>query len=232
MTIKRLQYRIKDGETDLNADTFNSRFYDIDSRLHALETVSITWQDAVSELQQFGLARINGALSPVLEQAQDMVSALQEQQEAWQAWWDAEKIVVENLHAAQLAELVAAGNAQVAEATSQAVQAGEYAAILQANMGRLLAVNMSGLSAVSLDVSAHDVFELSSIDTNFTLHLANMTGGNTISIFIANGSGRVTWADTIKWQGEVAPTLSAKIDVVILSMLSSTIIGSYAIDHG
>lgn len=61
------KYRVKDGLTKLGEAFFNPVFGDIDLRLVALEQVKITWEDAVDALTQYGLARINDALLPALD---------------------------------------------------------------------------------------------------------------------------------------------------------------------
>lgn len=61
------KYRVKDGLTKLGEAYFNPVFGDIDLRLVSLEQVKITWEDAVDALTQYGLARINDALLPALD---------------------------------------------------------------------------------------------------------------------------------------------------------------------
>ncbi|MDO5674774.1 MAG: hypothetical protein Q4G66_07660 [bacterium] len=103
MTIKRDAYRFKDGVTDLSADTFNQIFADLDARLHSLEQLGVTWKDAVSELQQFGLARINGALAPILEDMVGSVELLKAERVSFVEWWESVKEEVQNIHAASVA---------------------------------------------------------------------------------------------------------------------------------
>ncbi len=88
MTIKRTQYQFKDGKTTLSAETFNAIFFDLDARLHGLEQMEVSWEDAVSELQQYGLSRINGALGPVLDQANSDVAAMEQQKADITDWWN------------------------------------------------------------------------------------------------------------------------------------------------
>lgn len=103
MAVKRDAYRFKDGVTDLSAKTFNQIFSDLDARLHSLEQLGVTWKDAVFELQQFGLERINGALAPVLEQMTSDVAELNTQRTSFLAWWDSVKEDVVDIHAAAAA---------------------------------------------------------------------------------------------------------------------------------
>lgn len=103
MAIKRDAYRFKDGVTGLSADTFNQIFYDLDARLHSLELLGVTWKDAVAELQQYGLARINGALAPVLEDLVNRVDVLKSEHTSFVEWWASVKENVQDIHAASVA---------------------------------------------------------------------------------------------------------------------------------
>ncbi len=77
MARKLIYYRFRDGQTTLDEKELNKRFFDIDARLHALELLSISWQEAVSQVQNEGLKRINELIIPVLEQAQEELSQIQ-----------------------------------------------------------------------------------------------------------------------------------------------------------
>lgn len=76
MTMDLETYKITDGQTPLSAETFNPRFYAIVRRLHALETVVIDWSAAVSQVQNYGLKRINEAIVPLVEGLKSDVAAL------------------------------------------------------------------------------------------------------------------------------------------------------------
>lgn len=102
MAIKRDKYRFKDGATSLDAATFNLIFFDLDARLHALESLGVTWQDAVRELQQYGLARINGALAPLLSETQANIDDLIGKKDAFSAWWAAVQPDVQQVFAASV----------------------------------------------------------------------------------------------------------------------------------
>ncbi len=69
------KYRFRDGVTPLNADTFNSRFFDIDARIHTLEQLKISWEKAISEVRNFAAERLNIVLAP----AQDTIDSLTQQ---------------------------------------------------------------------------------------------------------------------------------------------------------
>jgi uncharacterized coiled-coil protein SlyX len=77
------KYRFRDGVTPLNADTFNSRFFDIDARIHTLEQLKISWEKAISEVRNFAAERLNIVLAPaqdtidsLTQQVQDLISSL------------------------------------------------------------------------------------------------------------------------------------------------------------
>jgi hypothetical protein len=71
------QYRIKDNVTPLNGSTFGHIFGDIDARIDGLESIVITWKQAVAEVQNFGIKRINGMLEPVLTAANNSLAGIQ-----------------------------------------------------------------------------------------------------------------------------------------------------------
>jgi len=72
------QYRVKDGKTPLSGAELSWRFFDIDGRLHQLELLKISWQEAVAEVQNHGLERINTVIQPILEQASILVADAQD----------------------------------------------------------------------------------------------------------------------------------------------------------
>ncbi|RUM88241.1 MAG: hypothetical protein DSZ24_04245 [Thermodesulfatator sp.] len=65
--IKRAQYRFQEGYTPLSADELNRRFFDLDSRLDALERLKVSWEEAVEKVQRLGLERLNQVLLPVIQ---------------------------------------------------------------------------------------------------------------------------------------------------------------------
>lgn len=82
MTMDLETYKLTDGQTPLSAETFNPRFYAIVRRLHALETVVIDWNAAVSQVQNYGLQRINESIKPLLDSLKADLQALIDQGEA------------------------------------------------------------------------------------------------------------------------------------------------------
>jgi hypothetical protein len=72
------QYRVKDGKTSLSAEELNFRFFDLDGRLHQLELLKVSWQEAVAEVQNHGLERINSVIQPILDQAGALVATAQD----------------------------------------------------------------------------------------------------------------------------------------------------------
>jgi hypothetical protein len=92
--LQREKYRIKDGQTALNAEELNARFFDLDGRIHTLEGLKVSWEDAITAVQAFGLERINGVVQPVLEAANSILTeieatlqALRDDQTAVQDTW-------------------------------------------------------------------------------------------------------------------------------------------------
>jgi hypothetical protein len=83
------QYNIKDGKTPLNAEELSFRFLDIDGRLHQLELLKISWEQAVVEIQNHGLERINNTVQPVLDAASALVDEAQADLDAMSGQWQA-----------------------------------------------------------------------------------------------------------------------------------------------
>jgi YD repeat-containing protein len=79
MPIRFDSYRFVDGRTPLSAAVFNKIFRDLDARAAALEAESVSWQDAVQTLTTGGLARIDGALGPLLELAESQIAQFPQQ---------------------------------------------------------------------------------------------------------------------------------------------------------
>jgi len=67
MTLDLEKYATVDGQTSLDASYFNSRWYAIVRRLHALELLSVDWASAIAEVQNYGLSRINDAVQPLID---------------------------------------------------------------------------------------------------------------------------------------------------------------------
>ncbi len=70
MATRYLSYAMIDGKTRLGGEYFNPVWKDIDVRLDKLESKSISWDDAVRELNEFGLERIDNTIAPVLAAVQ------------------------------------------------------------------------------------------------------------------------------------------------------------------
>lgn len=83
------RYAFRDGVTPLSAEELNARFFDLDLRCHALEGLGVSWEDAVRQVQQVGLERINGLILPTLDQAGAMIDDTRRQWEHInQSWSD------------------------------------------------------------------------------------------------------------------------------------------------
>ena len=71
------RYEMRDGETRLGQEYFNPIFKDLDTRLDALEQKKWEIEEAIRQLQEFALDRIDASLVPVLEEAQAALSESQ-----------------------------------------------------------------------------------------------------------------------------------------------------------
>ncbi len=68
-------YRIRDGVTPLSAETFNTRFGDVDLRLDTLEKLKMDWESAVADLASLGLTKVNEVLIPLILRAETLLSS-------------------------------------------------------------------------------------------------------------------------------------------------------------
>ena len=70
MTESANPYSMRDRITPLSANEFNRRFGDIDLRLRGLEALRTNWRDAIAEISDEGIRRINEVIRPLYEQLQ------------------------------------------------------------------------------------------------------------------------------------------------------------------
>lgn len=70
-------YRFKDGETHLDASTFNFIFGELDARVADLEAAKISWDAAIANVVAFGLTRLDQAISPLQAQGAATIAAVQ-----------------------------------------------------------------------------------------------------------------------------------------------------------
>lgn len=66
------RYRVVDGKTPMAARYFNPVFQDLDLRIASLEEVRISWDNAVSEVVKFGLARIDELITEPLRDVSNL----------------------------------------------------------------------------------------------------------------------------------------------------------------
>src|SRR5574343_323248 len=86
MAQKLEAYRFREGITPLSEKELNARFFDLDSRLHALEQLSITWESSVAALNNLGIDRLNSIIVPIISEASAVlaeITALREDLEEW-----------------------------------------------------------------------------------------------------------------------------------------------------
>ena len=84
--IRREVYRFQEGRTPLSAQELNRRFFDLDTRLDALEGLKVSWEEAVRVLQEAGLARINQVLLPLQAEAHSVASAIEDLYHSLGTW--------------------------------------------------------------------------------------------------------------------------------------------------
>ena len=109
-------YRMTDGKTPLSARYFNPVWQDLDLRLVELEALRVGWMEAVSQVSNLGLARINELVGAPMTTVNEAIATLQQS-------------------LAELPNVVLAGDldtALQAEAQARALLAQQIAALQQA----------------------------------------------------------------------------------------------------
>lgn len=71
------RYQMQDGKTRLSQEYFNPIWQALDSRLDTLEKKKWEIEEAIRQLQEFALDRIDASLVPVLDEAQSALSEAQ-----------------------------------------------------------------------------------------------------------------------------------------------------------
>ena len=217
MTIKRTQYQFKDGKTTLSAETFNAVFFDLDARLHGLEQLEVSWEDAVSELQQYGLSRINGALGPVLDQANKDVAAVEQEKADITEWWNqtiadlaAEKTSLEDRFAALSAEItgeIIKGVAATAPLTVDSTD--PHNPIISDNMHKYhdYGTSADGDITISISDGSYGTGHVLLAGNTITVDLSSTPVGPTFCLIIVPTSGSIIWDASIHWPGGVVPSM-------------------------
>jgi hypothetical protein len=67
-------YLMHDGRTRVGAEYFNPIWADLDRRLVRLEELRTEWEAAVADLTQFGVARLDGVVAPLVAAAQTQLT--------------------------------------------------------------------------------------------------------------------------------------------------------------
>lgn len=70
-------YRMVDGKTPLAAGYFNPILQELDLRLVGLEELRVSWQEAVAQVQELGLARINELVGAPMEQVNAAIEEME-----------------------------------------------------------------------------------------------------------------------------------------------------------
>lgn len=76
MTRRLEAYRFRDGVTPLNERELNSRLFDIDARLDAIEQLRVSYEAAISELQVVVAERTADFIPPLIQSYQDNLAFL------------------------------------------------------------------------------------------------------------------------------------------------------------
>ncbi len=71
-------YRMTDGKTPLSARYFNPVWQDLDQRLVELEALRVGWLEAVSQVSNLGLARINELVGAPMTTVNEAIATLQQ----------------------------------------------------------------------------------------------------------------------------------------------------------
>ena len=71
-------YRMVDGKTPLAAGYFNPVLQELDLRLVGLEELRVSWLDAVAQVQELGLARINELVGAPMETVNQAITDIEQ----------------------------------------------------------------------------------------------------------------------------------------------------------
>lgn len=136
MATKFPLYEMKDGTTRLGAEYFNPILKDLDSRVDAFEQQRNIIDQAIQELQEFGLDRIDATIIPVLEAAQQALTEAQAQVEQ----------LTQMIADADIPALLAAQTATVQGLlTAQQTQVDDTLSALQTQLNDTEAIAYAGL---------------------------------------------------------------------------------------
>jgi hypothetical protein len=99
------------------------------------------------------------------------------------------------------------------------------------NLEKYLKVVMTGLSSVNIDTATYDSIYLGSIDTNFTITLSGLVNGRTVTVFLEDSVGHVTWPVGLYWPEGEGPIHTAGVDIVVLTMVDGKILASLSANY-
>ena len=86
--IQAEKLRIRDNQTALDDSELTKRFLMLDARIHELELVKISWEEAVVEVQNHGLRRVNEVVDPYVTEAAQMIADVRAELDALIAEWE------------------------------------------------------------------------------------------------------------------------------------------------
>ena len=79
--LKADEYKWRDREP-LSPANLNNRVFDIDQRIHALEILTVNWQQVISQLENMGLSRINDLLTPLVAESKQLLASIKAEKAA------------------------------------------------------------------------------------------------------------------------------------------------------
>lgn len=74
MAVKKEIYRFREGVTPLNETELNNRFFDVDTRVDGIEKKDVAYEEAITELTNTGIERIDEVITPLVDEAQNVVN--------------------------------------------------------------------------------------------------------------------------------------------------------------
>lgn len=102
--------------------------------------------------------------------------------------------------------------------------------ILGGDQNRLLEVDCIGLSAVTIDASAYDTFHLHSLSEDLGLTISPFPAGKTVTIAVSDNDFSLSFVDSILWPGGEEPEFDGDMTMIVITKLSTLIVGGYSND--
>lgn len=151
-------YRMKNESTPLSEEYFNPIWFDIDSRLDALESIKVSWEEAVRTISQYGIVRIEELIRPAWQhlqtkrqEANTIVNEIRDLRESADEMINAERdevlSAIANARTSSLNDINSARNNALTEISSKKTDA--LSSIEQAKQQALSQLDINKLYAIS-----------------------------------------------------------------------------------